>query len=188
MNTSIAQFDQSAIDSAIVEYMPAHVSVEGKTSSDKRLSVLKKADASVVSYAATLSGKVGKAAREGMSTASVKMVANAASRGNYTPLAQLLSLISAEPISISNRASYESLVDRYQPMLDQLETNGKMYSASGKLSAKAAMLTNLIQTVQSVQVEAARCVAERQAAKQQQAAMDGEWEHTEELAALIHGK
>lgn len=150
MNTSIAHFDQSAIDSAIVEYMPAHVSVEGKTATEKRLSVVHKADASVVSYAASMGGKVGQAAREGMQADSIRKVAIAASRGNYNPLAQLLSLISAEPVSISNRASYESLVDRYQPMLDQLETNGKMYSASGKLSAKAAILTSLIAVSQDV--------------------------------------
>lgn len=148
--STIAQFNQSAIDSAIVEYMPAHVSVEGKTATEKRLSVVKKSDASVVSYAASMGGKVGQLAREGMQADSIRRVAAAAARGNYSPLAQLLSLVSAEPVSISNRASYESLVDRYQPMLEQLDINGKMYSASGKLSSKAATLTTLIALVQDV--------------------------------------
>lgn len=146
----IAQFNQSDIDSAVVSYIPAHVQVEGKTSTEKRLSVVRKADASVVSYAASMGGKVGQAARSGMQADSIAKVATNAARGNYTPLAQLLSLITAEPVSITNRASFESLKDRYEPMLEQLETNGKLYSASGKPSAKASTLMACIAVIEDV--------------------------------------
>lgn len=149
--SQIANFSQEQLNNAMVEYIPAHVSVEGKTTTEKRLSVVAKADASVVSFAATMGGKVGTAARSGLQADAIRKVAVQAARGNYTPLAQMLSLITAEPVSISNRQSFESLNDRYQPILDQLETNSKMYSASGKLSSKASMLTACIAVVEDVQ-------------------------------------
>jgi len=151
MSNTIANFSQESVNNAMVDYIPAHVSVEGKTATEKRLSIVAKADASVVSFAATMGGKVGKEARSGLQADAIRKVSVHAARGNYTPLAQMLSLITAEPVSISNRSSFESLVDRYQPMLDQLEVNGKMYSTSGKLSSKAATLTACIAVVEDVQ-------------------------------------
>jgi hypothetical protein len=159
MSTStIANFTQEQLNNAMVEYTPAVVSVDGKTASDKRLSVVAKGSESTQLFAVTMGGKVGKAARSNILDSVTDKIAIQTARNNYRPLAEAMALVLGEPVSVTVKAHHNTvlpmLIDRYEPMLTQLETSGKMYSATGKLSAKAKMYCDVIGLIREVSEKA----------------------------------
>lgn len=144
MSTSIAQFDIAALDAAIAEFGPARVVVSGKTTTEKRISVVNQGSTAVRLFAAEMKGKVGMAARSGLQNQGLSLIASQARRGNYKPLAEALGLILAESVTITNRASFESLRDRYTGKAEDMVNAGKDYNKAGKLtSAYSNMLQAL---------------------------------------------
>jgi hypothetical protein len=105
---------------SIVEYTPASALVCGKTLTERKISVLNGATSEAITYLSTQNGKVGKMARAGLREYSVHAIASSARRGNYQPLAEAIAGITGESLSISNRAAFEALGDRFQDKLHDL--------------------------------------------------------------------
>lgn len=147
----IAQFSQDQINAALVSFVPAQVQVSGKTATEKRLSVIKGADESVILYASSMKGKVGTEARNGLAEIGFNKIAKQAASGNYKPLAQALAIQLGENVYITTRASFESLGDRFLQKMDELELAGKKWTQSDKLSSKYATLAQCLEMVNTVQ-------------------------------------
>ena len=144
-------------DSAVVEYGPAATLVTGKTMVERKMSVLSGASFEAVTFLAGQNGKVGKVAREGLTIHAESFIASAARRGNYKPLSEALAGLMGESVTISNRSSYEGLVDRFMDKLNDLSLakNGG-YSIDKKTglakpNAKRATLAKVVAFVQSIQ-------------------------------------
>lgn len=121
---SIANFDATSINNAVAEYGPAQVVVRGLTVTEKKLSAAQGAGTAALAYLSNTKGKVGKAAREGLSAQGEEMIARAARKGNYAPLAQSIAAIMGESLTISNRAAFECLADRFNDKLRDLKGEG----------------------------------------------------------------
>ena len=59
------------------------------------------------------------------------MIAKAARTGNYSPLAQAIAAITGASLTISNRASYECLADRFADQLRDLKNEGYTIKKDG---------------------------------------------------------
>jgi hypothetical protein len=144
-------------DNAIVEFAPASSVVSGKTMTERKLSVLAGASFEAVTYLAGQNGKVGKTARDGLAMHAEGFIASAARRGNYKPLCEALAGLLGESVSISNRASYEGLVDRFNDRLMDLSLakNGgytvDKKTGLSKPNAKRAVYSKVIMFVQRIQ-------------------------------------
>lgn len=159
----IAQFNAADLNNAMVEFVPARVAVTGKTATEKRLSVITVASTEVQLFAANMKGKVGAAARNGLFEEGFNRIASAAARGNYKPLAEALALLQGEHVYITNRASFESLGDRYEAKLDELEASGKKYTKGSeeKLTSKFLMYTQCLSLVSGVHAAVEAVFAQR---------------------------
>ena len=150
---TIAQFNSADVAGALVDFTPARVQVSGKTTTDKRLSVINTASEATKLFASNMKGKVGDAARGGLQEQGFNMIAGAAAKGNYRPLAECLAMLQAENINITTRASFESLVDRFDAKMEQLEAEGKQYNKGGdKLSSKYATYAQCVALIKGVQL------------------------------------
>ena len=150
----IAQFDTAAVADAIVDFVPARTIAVGKTQTDRRLSVMASASTATRMFAVNQGGKIGKAAREGVASAGVNSIIKAASCNNYKPLSEALALITGESVFITNRASYQSLKDRFAPMAEELEDSGKAYKMDKKgvmqMTAKYKQVLSCLSLIQCV--------------------------------------
>lgn len=141
----------------IVEYAPACTMVTGKSIVERRLSVLPNASFEAVLYASSRAGKVGKMARDGLAGQSTELIARSARRGNYRPLSEALAVMLGESVTISNRASFDGLADRFSDRLYdlQLSKNGGYVvdkkTGLTKPNAKRKMLDDVIGFIKSVQ-------------------------------------
>jgi hypothetical protein len=141
MSATIAQFNDSEISDAI-----ASIVVTGETSSDKKLSVVANGSTAVRLFASNMKGNVGKEARSGLQAQGMSLIASAARRGSYRPLAEALSLITGTSTTIGSRSSFESLLDRYQPALDSIVLEGKAWKGD-KMTTKASMYSQCIMLI-----------------------------------------
>lgn len=159
---NIAQFNPADLETAMVEFVPARVQVTGKTATEKRLSVVHNGSESVKLFASNMKGKVGNAARSGLFEQGFNQIASQAARGNYKPLAEALALVTGESVHISTRASFESLGDRFEARMIELEDSGKKYGKDGeKLSSKYAVLAQCMSLVSGVHQAVAAVFAQR---------------------------
>jgi hypothetical protein len=95
-------------------------------------------------------GKVGKAAREVGVVDSVAQIATQCKTGNYKPLADAIAALTGESLTIANRATYQSLQDRFEDKLRDLKNGG--YTVSKKTgiespTAKRTVLVNVINLI-----------------------------------------
>lgn len=168
---AIAQFTQEQLEGAIVEFIPGQTVTVGKTVTEKRLSVLAEGSTAVKLFAVNQTGKVGKAAREGLAGTGVASIIKAAAHSNYKPLSEALALIMGESCFISNRASYESLKDRFLGKESELVAMNKAYrvvqdkksgAAVEKMTSKYSQVMQAMSLVQAVYdgVEAVRAQAQ----------------------------
>lgn len=146
-----------------IAFAPAQVLVAGKTTTDRKLSVVTSEGftAQAGTFLAGTSGKVGALCRKGLKELGASQIAVQARQGNYLPLAQAISALTGESLTIPNRASFESLNDRYNDKLLDLElTKGRGYTVSVskkdgsttvKPSAKRTVLNNVISLITAVQ-------------------------------------
>ena len=145
----------------VVEYAPACTLVTGKSIVERRLSVLPSASFEAVLYASSRAGKVGKMARDGLAGQSTELIARKARRGDYRPLSEALAVMLGESVTISNRASFDGLADRFADRLYdlQLSKNGGYVvdkkTGLTKPNAKRKMLDDVIGFIKSVQELAA---------------------------------
>lgn len=90
------------------------VVVTGKTSSERKLSVINSASGGAMLALTNMSGAVGKAARSKTAQMGLASIVKSASHDNYRPLAEYLAARLGECIVITNRASFESLPDQME--------------------------------------------------------------------------
>lgn len=141
----------------VVEFAPAHAVVTGKTLTERKLSIVASASFEATTYLAGKNGKVGKVAREGLAQHARAFIAAKARQGNYRPLAEALAGLMGESISISNRSSYEGLLDRFSDkLLDLNLTKSGGWTTDKKTglqksSSKRATLMECISLVKEVQ-------------------------------------
>ena len=155
---NIALFNSDSVNSAIAEYPTAQVIVAGLTVTEKKLSVVKQASTSALMYLSGNKGKVGKAARENMSSLGEAAIAKHARSGNYKPLADAIAALLGSSLTISNRSSYDTLADRFEDQLRDLKNDGLVVckkTGALKPSAKRNTLVQVINLVTEVQSIAA---------------------------------
>lgn len=109
-----------------VEYAPAIINVEGKTKTERQLSVVHHASTQTKLALAGAKGKVGQAARSGIAFTGLKAIAQAAAKNNYRPAAEYFAARTGAPFIISNRAAFDSMPDVFeaQIMKAKLAKNG----------------------------------------------------------------
>lgn len=135
----VAQFNESDVRNAVVDFIPAQIVLHGKTVTERRVNLVQNASEAAKLFFADQKGKMGQAARAGLQKHGMAQIAGAARRGNYKPLAEALAGISGEAVYITNRASYDSMDDRYEAKAEELRASGKYYKKDGEtLSPKAA--------------------------------------------------
>jgi hypothetical protein len=100
----------------LAQYTPAHILVNGKTKSERQLSVVSHASGYTKMALANAKGKVGQAARAGIANGGIQAIAKQAAwpSCNYKPAGEYFAAQLGEPIVISNRAAFESLADRFE--------------------------------------------------------------------------
>lgn len=144
---------------SVAQFAPAVVVVSGSTATEKKLSVVNQASVAAMMYiAGTTKGKVGKTACENMGAMGESAIAKQCRNGNYKPLADVIAAITGASLSITSRASYESLVDRYTDQLKDLKNDGFIEckkTGAMKPTAKRNVLVQVINLVTEVQSIAA---------------------------------
>lgn len=136
---NVAKFTQADVNHAIVDFVPAQVVLNGKTMTERRVNLVSGASDAAKLFFANQKGKMGQAARAGLQESGMAQIAGNVRRGNYKPLAEALAGINGEAVFISNRASYESLGDRYDAKVEELKSAGKFYKKDGEtMSSKGA--------------------------------------------------
>lgn len=155
---NIAQFDQASVNNAVVEFAPAVVVVSGSTMTEKKLSAVHGANFAALAYLSNNKGAIGKASRENLSQAGEALIARAARKGNYKPLADAIAAITGASLSITSRAAFDTLADRFADQLKDLKGNGFIEckkTGAMKPNAKRNMLVQVINLVTEVQSIAA---------------------------------
>lgn len=99
-----------------ISIRPAIITVEGKTKTERQLSVMAIASSQTKLALANAKGKVGQAARAGIAGLGLGGIAKQAAwpTCNYNPVAEYIAAQLGEPICISNRAAFESLADQFE--------------------------------------------------------------------------
>lgn len=105
---------------ALTEYAPVNIQVAGKTLTERKLSVIPNASLSAQVFLSNAGGKIGKTARQSLTDQGTQMIAKNARAGNYKPMAEAIAGLTGESISISSRAGFESLQDRFEDKLFDL--------------------------------------------------------------------
>jgi hypothetical protein len=139
---SIAQFSSNEVDFAV-----AAVVVAGKTLTEKKLSVVNQASSAALAYMCNVKGKVGKLARENISSAGTSLIATQARSGNYKPLADAIASITGQSLTIPNRATYETLAGRFADALQDLPREGYALSKKDNTMKPTAKRLALLQVV-----------------------------------------
>ena len=158
MENTIAQFDQSSVNQAVVEFAPAVVVVSGLTVTEKKLSAVRGANFAALAYLSNNKGSIGKASRENLSQAGETLIARAARKGNYKPLADAIAAITGASLSITSRAAFDTLADRFADQLKDLKGEGFIEckkTGAMKPNAKRNTLVQVINLVTEVQSIAA---------------------------------
>jgi len=100
----------------VESFTPAIINVEGKTKSERQLSVVYNASGYTKMALANAKGKMGLAARNGIANGGLQAVAKQAAfpSCNYKPAAEYFAARMGKAFVISNRASFESLPDQFE--------------------------------------------------------------------------
>ena len=92
-------------------------------------------------------GKIGKAAVQIGLIDSVGQIATQCKTGNYKPLADAIAALMGESLTISNRASYQSLQDRFEDKLRDLKNKGYTVSKKTGLEIESPKRKALVQII-----------------------------------------
>lgn len=160
-----------------ITYKPAIVNVEGKTKTERQLSVINHASTAARLALANMKGKVGNAARTGIAGVGLSNIAKSAAwpTCNYNPVAEYFAAQLGEPMVITNRAAFESLADQFEAriMKVKLSKSGgyttdkktgmqKIGASMAKLMELKAVAVELVAAAQQLSEQAK---AERSEAK-----------------------
>ena len=154
------------MENAIVSFTPANITVTGKTTLDKRLSIVAKAGTISTMYIAAGKGKAAVAARENQGIDAVNRMAKSVADGNYRPLAEALAFVMGESIQFMKLNDLDSFIYMGEHNIANLKDEG--YSAkTGKATARLTMLTTAQQLAVNVVHAAKLIVAARVEARNQ---------------------
>jgi hypothetical protein len=160
---NVATFNQADVNRAVVDFIPAQIVLNGKTVTERRVNLVQGASEAAKLFFANQKGKMGQAARAGLQETGMAKIAHHTRRGDYKPLAEALAGISGEAVFITNRASYESLNDRYDAKLEELKASGKLYKKDGEtMSPKAAAAMQCLMLLQFVRDGVEAIIAQEQ--------------------------
>lgn len=162
---------------------PVMVSVSGETKVDRQMSVVRHSSGAALSMACSMKGKIGVAIRDAFSANGLRSVAQkaAAPTCDYRPFAEYLSIRTGKPITISGRAAFESMADRFADIIAECKTpktkkdgsisNGYTLDSKGisKPTAKLAEAMDLFNICVAVREEAAALSKEYAERKQAEA-------------------
>lgn len=106
-----------------ITFKPAIVNVDGKTKTERQLSVVNHASSAARLALANAKGKVGAAARNGIAGLGLGNIAKAAAwpTCNYLPVAEYFAAQLGEPMCITNRAGFESLADQFEARIMKIK-------------------------------------------------------------------
>lgn len=148
----------------LVSFMPAIVNVTGKTTLEKRLSIVAKSGTVSTMYIAAGKGKAAVAARENQGVDAVRLMAHGVADGNYRPLAESLAFVMGESLQIMKLSDLDSFIWATEHAIANLKDEG--YSAkTGKATAKLTMLTTAQQLAVNVMHMSREIVSARVAAR-----------------------
>ena len=154
------------VEMPIFDFAPAQVLVSGKTLADKKMSVVEQASNYALAALVAEKGKLGAAARNGMAMDGLCRIASATFNGNYRPLAEYISALTGESLTIANRATYESLVDRFQDRINDLKDQGMIFNKKKGVvieGAKRKAYSKVIAALEAIQQATAEEFARRYA-------------------------
>lgn len=154
-----------------IENTPGSVTVVGRTATERRLSALNGATDAATAALSAAGGKVGKAAARATAMHGLAKIALAASHNDYRPVAEYIAARTGSAACVSNRASFESLPDRFEEAVQaaKMGKNGG-YTADKKTGAmkpgaKLALALELKAIATELVAAAAKMREERMAAK-----------------------
>jgi hypothetical protein len=131
----------------IVEGGPVCVLVTGKTLTEKKIGVVSNATVAAQAFLVAQKGKVGKVAREGLALHGEAMIARRVRNGDYRPLAEAIAALTGETLTISSRASFETLEDRFSDKLADLKNGGYTVSKKDGVSKPGSKRVAYMQAV-----------------------------------------
>jgi hypothetical protein len=157
----VAQFDQSEVSNALIDFVPARVYAVGVKATDKRITIATNASVSASQFLISQGGKVGKAAAMKIVADGIAGITKAARNGNYKPLAESLACINAESVCITSRASFDSLTDGYGARLADIQAGkNEGLTSSGKQGGKLKAVTQSLMLINAVYDGIAAMVAQ----------------------------
>lgn len=163
----------NAIDT--ITFAPAIINVEGKTATERKLSVFNNATESAQLALVSAGGKVGKLAVNQAARTGLAHIISQCSHADYRGLAEYLAGMTGKPMVISSRASFQALPDLFEAsiMAAKCKKSGGFVTdkktGALKPNAELALAMNLKAICTEVIAHAeeiiAKRIAERQAAK-----------------------
>jgi hypothetical protein len=107
----------------LAQFTPAIINVDGKTKTERQLSVVNHASPYTKMALANAKGKMGVAARAGIANGGIQAIAKQAAwpSCNYKPAGEYFAAQLGEPIVISNRAAFESLADQFEARIMKIK-------------------------------------------------------------------
>jgi hypothetical protein len=129
----------------LAQFTPAIINVDGKTKTERQLSVVNQASPYTKMALANAKGKMGQAARNGIANGGIQAIAKQAAwpACNYKPTGEYFAAQLGEPMVISNRAAFESLADQFEAriMKAKMSKNGGYITdkKTGALKAGATL-------------------------------------------------
>lgn len=127
-----------------ITFKPAIINVEGRTKTERSLSVINHASSATRLALANAKGKVGAAARSGIAGLGLGNIAKAAAwpTCNYTPVAEYFAAQLGEPMCITNRAGFEALADQFEARIMKVKlTKSGGYTIDKKTGIQKANAT-----------------------------------------------
>lgn len=156
-----------------ISFIPATVNPEGKTTSERRLDVVRNASNAATMALCGASGAVGKVARGAASHSGLQQIAKACAEANYRPLAEYISAHTGNPTVISSRAAFEGMPDVLEAAILKAK-NGKnggyrqkkdgTFVATSTLSTTMRLKAEVVEIVEAVRAVYADRAASKQAA------------------------
>jgi hypothetical protein len=132
---------------SVEAFTPAVINVEGKTKTERQLSVVYNASGYTKMALANAKGKMGLAARNGIANGGLQAVAKQAAYPscNYKPAAEYFAARIGKAFVISNRSSFESLPDQFEMaiMAAKASKNGG-YTIDKKTGAQKPSATHAL--------------------------------------------
>lgn len=156
-----------------ITFAPAIINVEGKTKTERQLSVIHSASSATKLALANAKGKVGQAARTGIAGLGLGNIAKHAAwpTCNYRPVAEYFAAQLGEPMVITNRAGFEALADQFEARIMKIKlSKSGGYTTdkkTGALKANASLSKAMeLKAIAIELVEVAKEISEENKAKQ----------------------